>query len=158
VEAVALAPVVFEPGTARLGPAMTAHLERVTDFLRGAPSVNLVLAPILTQADVDALKREQVRARLAGADPLATAQREYRERWPERPLPADLEAIIAALAAAVATAVEAMRALATRRLDVVRDGLTRGGGVDAGRLTGTARRTPLVEAGGAARVELDPRS
>jgi hypothetical protein len=117
VEAVALAPVVFEAGTARLTPAMASHLERVAKFLRGAPSVRLALRPIFTQADVDALRRER--------------------------------------AAGEATPLEAMRALGTSRLDVVRDALTRGGGVDAGRLAGTVRRTPLVEAAGAPRVELD---
>ncbi|MBI2159743.1 MAG: DUF748 domain-containing protein, partial [Candidatus Rokubacteria bacterium] len=44
VEAVALAPVVFEPGTARLVPAMAGHLDRIAAFLRDAPSVTLRLA------------------------------------------------------------------------------------------------------------------
>src|SRR5205814_928742 len=38
VTAVTLAPVVFEPGTARLGPAMVGHLERVAAFLLEAPA------------------------------------------------------------------------------------------------------------------------
>jgi hypothetical protein len=63
VEAVILAPVVIEPGTARLAPGMTEHLDRIATFLRGAPTVNVRLAPILVQADLDALKGE----RAAGA-------------------------------------------------------------------------------------------
>ena len=118
VTAVTLAPVVFEPGTARLGPAMVGHLERVAAFLLEAPSVSLRLAPILTQADLDALKRE-----------LATEE-----------LPPD-----------------ALRDLGARRLDVVRQALTERGRVDTGRLAGSSRRIPLVEAAGAARVELDLR-
>ncbi|MBI2161730.1 MAG: hypothetical protein HYU25_15380, partial [Candidatus Rokubacteria bacterium] len=52
---------------------------------------------------------------------------------------------------------EALRDLGARRLDVVRQGLIGRGGVDAGRLAGVSRRVPLVEAAGAARVELDLR-
>ncbi|MGH7389854.1 MAG: DUF748 domain-containing protein [Candidatus Rokuibacteriota bacterium] len=117
VKAVALAPVVFEAGTARLGPGMEPHLARVADFLRGAPSMKVVLEPVLVEADVQALER----------DTAATQ-------------PAD-----------------ALRTLATRRLDVVRQGLTGGGGIDVARLGGRARRTPLVEAAGDARVEFDLR-
>ena len=164
VESVAITPVVFEAGTARLGPAMPPHLEHVAAFLRGAPSVGVVLEPVLTQADIDALRREQVLARLAappaspgGADPLEAARREYRERWPERPLPATLETIVAELAAVETMPADAMKSLGAGRLEVVRQELTRGGGLDAGRLAGAARRVPLVEAGGAARVEFDLR-
>jgi hypothetical protein len=120
VTAVALAPVVFEPGTARLVPAMVGHLERIAAFLREASSVTLRLVPILTQADLDTLKRERVAA--------------------VEQLPPD-----------------ALSDLGARRLDVVRQGLTGRGGVDAGRLRGSSRRVPLVEAAGAARVELDLR-
>jgi hypothetical protein len=122
VEAVVLAPVGFEPGTARLAPAMAGHLDRIAAFLRDTPSVALQLAPILTQADLDALKRERARAGLG-------------EELPP----------------------EALRDLGARRLDVVRQGLTGRGGVDAGRLAGSSRRVSLVEAAGAARVELDLR-
>ncbi len=162
VEAVAIDPVLFGTGTTRLEPQMGPHLERVAAFLRNAPSVSLVLAPILTVTDVDALKRDRVRARLGalpgspgGADPLEAARREYRERWPEREVPPTLEAMIALLAKEEATPAEAVRELAARRLEVVRQELTRGGGVDGGRLTGAARRTTLFEAAGVGRVELD---
>ena len=93
----------------------------------------------------------------AGADPLEAARREYRERWPERPLPATLETIVAELATVETMPADAMKSLGARRLEVVRQELTRGGGLDAGRLAGAARRAPLVEAGGAARVEFDLR-
>jgi uncharacterized protein DUF748 len=58
VEAVAITPIVFEAGTTRLAPEMESHVQRVASFLRGAPSVTAVLRPILTQADVDALRQE----------------------------------------------------------------------------------------------------
>jgi hypothetical protein len=104
---------------------------------------------------IDALKREQVRKRLAAGDPLAAAQRAFRDRWPDREPPPTLDAIVAALAAVEPSSAEALRALGTQRLEAVRQGLTRGGVVDASRLTGTVPRSPLIEAGGVPRVELD---
>jgi hypothetical protein len=49
---------------------------------------------------------------------------------------------------------EALRALGTQRLDVVRQALMRGGGIDASRLPGTVPRSPLIESAGSSRVEL----
>jgi hypothetical protein len=161
LKAVTLAPVVFEPGTDRFGPGMDPHLEHVADFLRGTPAVHVVLEPVLIEADVQALKRAQVLAHLAKpgeGDAPERAQREFRLRWPDRPLPPTLDAIVAELATAETLPPDAMRTLATRRLDAVRQSLTRGGGVDAARLPGTARRNPLVEAAGNPRVEFDLRS
>jgi hypothetical protein len=157
VEAVALTPVLFEPGGAQLAAGMVPHLERVTGFLQSAPSVKLSLAPILTQADVDALRREQVRARLGAGDALETARREFRARWPEREVPPSLDTLVKELTAAQEVPTSAQQALSTRRLDVVREALTRGGVVDAARLRGVARRRALVEEGGSPRVELDLR-
>ena len=164
VTAVALAPAVFEPGTDRLAPAMTGHLDRIAAFLREAPSVTLRLVPILTQADLDTLKRERVLARLGGdpglpsrGDAPEAAQREYRERWPDRVLPATPAAIVTELAAVEQLPPDALSDLGARRLDMVRQGLTTRGGVDARRLAGSSRRVPLVEAAGAARVEFDLR-
>jgi hypothetical protein len=56
LQAVAITPVTFEPGTATMGAGMDAHLGQVADFLRGAPAMTLALEPIITQADVDARK------------------------------------------------------------------------------------------------------
>lgn len=161
VKAVALAPVVFEPGTDRLGQGMDPHLGRVAEFLRGAPAMKVVLEPILIEADVQALKRAQVLSHLAKpgeGDTLERARREYRLRWPDKPLPDTLDAIVAELATAETLPPDAMRTLAIQRLDAVRQSITRGGGIDAARLPGTARRTPLVEAAGNPRVEFDLRS
>jgi hypothetical protein len=155
VEAVAIKPIAFESGAPRVAAGMETHLEQVGGFLRATPAIRVALDPVFTQADVDALKREQVRKRLAGGDALDAAQRVFRERWPERELPAMLDAIVAALVAAEPSPVEALRALGTQRLEIVREALTRGGSVDAQRLAGTVPRSPLIEAGGVPRVELD---
>jgi hypothetical protein len=159
MQAVSLAPVVFEPGTDRFGAGMGPHLQAVGEFLRGKPSMKVILEPVLIDADLQALKRALVQERLSGGerDPLARAQREYRGRWPDRPAPPTLEAIIAELATAEPLPPDAVRILGTRRIDAVRASLTQGG-VDPARLSGTARRAPLVEAAGNPRVELDLRS
>jgi len=90
------------------------------------------------------------------ADPLERARNEYRGRWPDKPMPPTLDAIVAELAATETLPADALRTLATRRLEVVRQGLTRGG-IDVARFTGTATRNPFVEAAGAPRVEFDLR-
>jgi uncharacterized protein DUF748 len=163
VKAVAVAPALFEAGTDHLGPEMGPHLDRVAAYLRGAPAMKVVLDPILVESDRQILRREQARARFAGpagppgtADPLERARDEYRVRWPDKPMPPTLDAIVAELAAAETLPADALRTLATRRIEVVRQGLTRSG-VDVARLTGTAARNPLVEAAGAPRVEFDLR-
>jgi hypothetical protein len=159
LDAVTVNPVVFEPGTDRLAPSMDEHLDRVAAFLRNAPSVLPALVPIVTAADVDALKRETVLARLraeGGADPLEAARREYRGRWPDRAVPDTLAALAAELATADPQPADALQDLSARRLEVVRQRLTRGG-VEASRLSGRARRTALVETTGTGRVELELR-
>jgi hypothetical protein len=138
---------------------MDEHLDRVAAFLRNAPSVLPALVPIVTAADVDALKRETVLARLraqGGADPLEAARREYRGRWPDRAVPDTLAALAAELATADPQPADALQDLSARRLEVVRQRLTRGG-VEASRLSGRARRTALVETTGTGRVELELR-
>jgi len=160
VKAVSLAPVVFEPGTEKFGPDMEAHLGKVADFMKGAPAVKVTLEPVVVEPDVQALKRAQLLARLnqpGEGDALARAQREHRQRWPERPLPPTIEELVAALLPEETLDADAMRTLGTRRLDAVRQRLT-SAGIDATRLPGTARRAPFIEAGGHPRIEFDLRS
>jgi hypothetical protein len=164
VSAVAVAPALFEPGTDHLGPDMAPHLERVVTFLRASPAVKVVLDPIVVEAVRQALRREQARARLAApagspenTDQLERARKEYRGRWPDKPLPPTLDAIVAELAAAETLPADALRTLAARRVEVVREELTRGGAIDGARLRGSATRNPFVEAAGTPRVEFDLR-
>ena len=164
VKAVAIDPALFEAGTDHLGPEMGPHLDRVAAFLRGAPAMKVVLDPILVESDRQVLRREQARARLAApadspgtTDPLERARNEYHGRWPDKPMPPTLDAIVAELAVAESLPADALRALATRRIEAVRQELTRGSGIDVTRLTGTAARNPFVEAAGAPRVEFDLR-
>ena len=157
---VALAPVIFEPGLDRVGPDMETHLQKVAEFMNGTPAVKVVLEPIVIESDVHALKRAQLLAQLdqpGEGSALERAGREYRRRWPDRPVPPTLDSVVGELAAAETLGPEALRTLATRRLEAVRQHLTRAG-IDAARLPGTARRTPLVEAAGSPRIEFDLRS
>src|SRR5213593_4150978 len=164
VQAVAVAPALFEAGTDHLGPEMGPHLDHVAAFLRAAPAVKVVLDPIVVESDRQTLRREQTRARLAvpagapeTADALERARNEYRGRWPDKPLPSTLDAIVAELAATETLPADALRTLAARRIEVVRQELTRGRAIDVARLTGTAARNPFVEAAGTPRVEFDLR-
>ena len=160
VKAVSLAPVVFEPGADTFGPDMEAHLGKVADFMKGAPAVKVTLEPVVVEADLQILKRAQLLARLnqpGEGDALARAQREYRQRWPERPVPQTLDEVIAALLPEETLDPDATRTLGTRRLEAVRQRLT-SAGIDAARLPGTARRVSFVEGGGRPRIEFDLRS
>jgi hypothetical protein len=113
VEAVAITPVLFDPGTSTLASGMEAHIQKVAGFMRDSPAVTLELRPIFTQADADAIKAEDAN--------------------------------------------EALRTLGEQRLTTVRDALAKAG-IAATRLPGRVSRRPLVEASGAARVELNPRA
>jgi hypothetical protein len=163
LEGIAIEPAPFEPGTARLAAPGPSRLDRIGTFLKEAPAVTLRLVAIPTQGDLDALKRERVRARLRpvggpanAGDALETARRAYRERWPDQPPPATVEAIVAELAAAESVTDDAVRDLGARRLAVVRQELG-ARGVDVARLTGSPRRVSLVETAGTPRVEFDLR-
>jgi Domain of Unknown Function (DUF748). len=141
VKAVAVAPALFEAGTDHLGPEMGAHLDQVAAFLRAAPAVKVVLDPIVVEQDRQALRREQARARLAApagspenTDQLERARNEYRGRWPDKPLPSTLDAIVAELATTETLPADALRTLAARRVEVVREELTRGRAIDVARL------------------------
>ena len=164
VKAVAVAPALFTAGTDHLGPEMDLHLGRVAAFLRATPVVKVVLDPIVVESDRQALRLEQARTRLAApagsletSDPLERARKEYSGRWPDKAMPPTVDAIIAELAATETLPADALRTLAARRLEVVRQGLTRGGAIDGSRLQGTAARNPFVEAAGTPRVEFDLR-
>ena len=57
-------PVTFPPGSMVLTPSMEEHLLRVADFMRRTPYVTLTMHPVVTPADVEALKASEVAAKL----------------------------------------------------------------------------------------------
>ena len=64
VEDVAIEPVTFEPGSAILSPDAATHLQRVADFLRASPYVQLTLQPATSEEDLPAVRAQEVTARI----------------------------------------------------------------------------------------------
>jgi hypothetical protein len=159
IDTIAIWPVSFEAGTTRMRRGIDAHAARLATFMRDTPAVAFTMKPVMTVEDVDALRREAVRQRLAaqaGAgqpDPTAVAARLFAERFPGRPVPAELDAMVAELASKEPAPDAALRTLATQRLDLTRRELV-GKGVDPARLR-TSDGALAVEASGAGRVEFE---
>ncbi|HVQ74046.1 MAG TPA: DUF748 domain-containing protein [Candidatus Binatia bacterium] len=159
IDTIQIWPVAFEPGSTKVRRDLEGQAERLATFLRDAPSVALEMKPIATLEDVDALKREAVReeiearARDAGQPAAEVAARLLGERMPERPAPADLEAIVTELARSQPVPQAALDALATRRMDLVHERAS-ARGVGADRLRASAGVVP-VEASGSGRVEFE---
>ena len=161
VETIRIWPVYFEPGTTRFARGFDEHATRLAGFLRDAPGVALAMKPILTVDDIAALKRDVVRQRIDGAarepgqtSAEAVAVRLFAERFPGRPAPAGLDAIVTELAKAEPNPEAAAKALVARRMEITRSRLLERGGVDANRLRVTEGLVP-VEGTGLGRIEFE---
>jgi hypothetical protein len=161
VETIRIWPVYFEPGTTRFSEGFDRHAERLAGFLRDAPGVTLAMKPVLTVDDIVALKREAARRRIeaaageagqAGAD--AAAARLFAERFPGRPAPGGLDAIVAELAKEEPNPDEAAKALVARRVVTTRIQLQKGGRVAPDRLRLSEGVVP-VEGSGLGRIEFE---
>jgi hypothetical protein len=147
---VAVEPVRFEPASAVIEPDAAAHLLRVADVLRASPYVRLTLEPVVSEADLRALRVREVAARIQGRQReedlenfAAAARRVWRASRPGATPPEDPEAVVRALAEDEPVPAEAARRLAERRLDATRTFLADTAGIQADR---------LLDAGGAPRV------
>jgi hypothetical protein len=163
VEDVAIDPVTFRPGSALLRPDAAAHLQRVADFLRARPFVRLTLQPVVTEADLAALRAREVVARiqrLRREEGLASFAEAARRLWaasrPGEPPPED-DRIAAALAEQEPppTAEDARR-LAEQRAAVTRTHLVETAGIQADRVLDAPGEAP-VTATAEGRVEFDLR-
>ena len=141
VEDVAIEPVIFEPGSVVLSPDAATHLQRVADFLRARPYVQLTLQPALSEEDLHALRTQEVTARIQRVkreqgipDFDEAALRVWRDARPERPPPADPQAIVRALSEQEPEPTEAARRLAERRVGVTRTQLVDAAGIPRERL------------------------
>lgn len=166
VEEVKVEPVTFAAGSAAIAPAMDQHLLRVADFLRRTPFVNLGLRPVSSGADIEALKTQEVAARLqrfqreAGAADQASALRQYYQRFvKDATLPKTVEDQLALLRQREPVPAGPLAALLKQRLDVTRDRLTKAEGIQSDRLVAAdAAPAPAASgAEGAGRVEFEIR-
>jgi outer membrane protein OmpA-like peptidoglycan-associated protein len=159
VESLQINPVLFEPGTTSLAAGMADHVDKLAAFLRARPGVRLELRPVLSVEDVTRLKRQVLRERVAAqaGERTRTAMRDalaklYAEQFPRRG-EAPVDEMVAALAENDPAPTAATAALATRRVEAVREALT-GRGVEAARLP-ALDATAAVEASGTGRVEFE---
>jgi hypothetical protein len=162
VEALAIDPVVFEPGNASLTPEVGTQLKRVADFLRASPQVQLTLQPVVSERDLQALRVRAATARIqrvqreeALADFAAAAARVFKATFPERPAPKAAEEIVAALAERESSTEDERRALTARRLEVTRKALAEDTGIEVGRLPSREGAAPLAAQPGEGRIEFD---
>jgi uncharacterized protein involved in outer membrane biogenesis len=157
IDSIQVWPVPFQTAQAAPTGPGGEQLQRLATFLKETPAIRLRLRPVTTVADVTALRRAALEARLAaGGDAAARRQAAlalYAELFPRRQPPATDEALLAELTRETPTPPGALRTLTTGRTAAVRDGLVRAG-VDAGRVEPAESRT-AVESEGEPRVEFE---
>jgi hypothetical protein len=157
VEELRVEPVVFPPGAADVPEAMQRHLTAVADFLRRAPAIRLTLSAVAGGADLEALKGQELTARLQARqrasnlpDFAAAVTAEFKERFPDVAPPKPDEQL-ARLRAEEPAPTARLPELLDRRVGAVREGLVKTEGVPADRLRVSAPGE--APAGGEGRVE-----
>jgi hypothetical protein len=151
VVAVEINPVTFEPGAAVVRAEARKQLQRVADFLRASPYVDLSIQPIVSTDDLARLKERMVARQIQtlqaehGLTFEDAARMLYRRRHPDRDVPPAARDVVAALAADEPTPAAAAARLAQRRLEAARRTLAAGAGIEAARLQAGA--TTLGDAG-----------
>ena len=161
VEKLEIDPVTFAAASSVIAPPMEVHLTRVADFLRRAPSLALTLRPVLAEADVNALKAREVKARLEllqrerSLRDLAEATTVYAtERLPGVTLPENLEERLALLSSRESVPEGTLEDLLKARVDATRDRLIKAEGISAERLSETPPSSAApAAASGDGRVE-----
>jgi uncharacterized protein involved in outer membrane biogenesis len=140
--ALAVNPVTFAPGSSVIGPAMEVHLTRVADFLRRSPYIGLSLTPVVTAADLDSLRLQELRTRIGvfqeqrkiPAWPGAVAAYYAEQKIPGEP-PATVDAQLAKLLEREPVPAARVRELRDRRLEATRTALTKTEGIQPERLS-----------------------
>src|SRR5262249_56520963 len=129
---------------------------RLIAFMRSSPDVRMVLTPVITVGDLDALKREELAARIERMSQTEHVTAEaataalFRKRFPDRQPPGRVEEIIAALIQDEDPPEAAARKLAANRLGAGRDGLKKAGIETARREGVTEDDAAEIETGGGA--------
>lgn len=158
IDALQVWPVAFTTARPTPTPAGGEQLRRLVTFLKESPAIRLRVRPVTTVADVSALRRGALDARLDQAGPGPDARRQaalalYAELFPRREPPASEEVLLEELTRETPTPPRALRALATDRTAAVRDALA-AAGVAADRLEPAESRA-AVESEGEGRVEFE---
>ena len=150
-------PASFEPGRAAPTAAGRDQVRRVVEFLQHMPDSRMIITPVITVGDLDALKQDEARekieraARERGVPITAAAERVFAEQFPGRAAPATMEAVVAAVAADTPPSETAAHRLAKDRLAAVRS-TVKDAGVDPERLQAN-KDTEGLEAPEGGRVE-----
>jgi uncharacterized protein DUF748 len=154
----AIDPVEFQAGTTSLSDTADARVKQIGEFMRNSPAIRLSLTPVLGDGDLLALKTQEITARLQRyqrdqkiGDLNAAAQRYFRQVFPDKKPPENVEGVVAVLREGEPTPAEAAQTLRARRVDVVREHLT-STGTDVKRLE-TADKSGSADPKGQGRVE-----
>ena len=161
VESLSVEPVTFPAGADTIAPDMEQHLTKVADFLRRAPAIRLALTPATGPADLEALKGQELTARLQARqreaklpDFAAAVAAEFKVRFPSVPgsaaPPPDEQ--LARLREAEVVPDGKVAELVARRVSVVRDGLVKDQGIPEARLP-AAEPSAAAPPAGVGRVE-----
>jgi hypothetical protein len=132
-------PAGFDAGGAAPTAAGREQIGRVVAFLEKTPDSRMVLTPVITVGDLDALRGEEVRAKIErtaqerSMAPAAAAARVFAEHFPGRAAPGSTEAIVAAVAADLEPPDSAAHKLAKDRLSAVRTAI-KDAGIDPERV------------------------
>ncbi len=154
---VGIEPVDFSPGTATIDPGDEPQIQKLADVLRASPHVRLSLQPVVSDADLRALKTETVTARiqrLQRAESLPTfeaaARLLFHRAFPGVAVPKTVDEVVTRLVEREPVRQEATQTLATRRLNAARQQLV-DAGVEPERLV--AGEPPPAGGSGQGRVE-----
>jgi len=153
-------PVEFRPGSVTVDEPASHHLQRVADFLRASPHVELAMRPVITGRDLSVLRAQELAARLQylqreqRVDWRTAARRLFAQRYPGRPVPDAIEGVLDALREQERPADAAVRKLGELRVEATRRNLVEAAGIQPQRLIAAAQPT-VTEAGGTPRVEFD---
>jgi hypothetical protein len=131
-------PVPFAAGAADLTQQAAERVGAVAGFMKTLPDVRMILTPAVSLGDLEALKAEQIRARIRELmrqhqlSQAEAAARLYAEHYRREP-PPDLEAVLIALREVEPPPADEAYRLAKRRAEAVREAL-RKAEIDAERL------------------------
>jgi uncharacterized protein DUF748 len=156
-------PVIFPPGSAVLTPDAQSQLQRVADFLRASPQVRLTMGSLVTEEDVASLKTQEVVARIQRvqreqrlAQFSVAAAAVFAQARPQVPVPKSPDDIVAALREEEPAPQSAVEQLRTRRLEITRQALIQGAGIEPARveLVADAAKATAERKGGSVEFNL----